>query len=64
MIVASILDDFSQFISNLSSVHLGPLLIGMACFVAYLSLRALAFRNILQDAYPAERVPYQQMWGA
>lgn len=64
MIVASILDDFSRFISNLSSVHLGPLLIGMACFVAYLSLRALAFRNILQDAYPTVQVPYQQVWGA
>ncbi len=36
----------------------------MACFVAYLSLRALAFRNILQDAYPDVKVPYQQMWGA
>lgn len=64
MIVASIFDDLSRFISNLSSVHLGPLLIGMACFVAYLSLRALAFRNILQDAYPHVKVPYQQMWGA
>lgn len=64
MIVASILDDFSRFISNLSSVHLGPLLIGMACFVVYLSLRALAFRNILQDAYPTVKVPYQQVWGA
>lgn len=64
MILASIFEDLSRFVSNLSSVHLGPLLIGMACFVAYLSLRALAFRNILQDAYPGVRVPYQQMWGA
>ncbi|MBO9533382.1 MAG: flippase-like domain-containing protein [Solirubrobacteraceae bacterium] len=64
MIVASILDDFSQFISNLSNVHLGPLLIGMACFIAYLSLRALAWRNILAAAFPESRVPYQQMWGA
>lgn len=64
MILASILDDFSRFISNLSSVHLGPLLIGMACFVAYLSLRALAFRNILQDAYPKVQVPYLKIWGA
>jgi uncharacterized membrane protein YbhN (UPF0104 family) len=64
VIVASILDDLSQFISNLSSVHLGPLLIGMACFVGYLSLRALAWRNILQAAFPDVRVPYVQMWGA
>ena len=55
MIVASILDDLSQFISNLSSVHLGPLLLGMACFIGYLSLRALAWRNILQAADYAGR---------
>ncbi|MEH3053637.1 MAG: lysylphosphatidylglycerol synthase transmembrane domain-containing protein [Patulibacter minatonensis] len=64
MIVASILDDFSAFFSNLSKVHLGPLLIGMVCFVAYLSLRALAFRNILAAAFPEQKVPYRQMWGA
>jgi uncharacterized membrane protein YbhN (UPF0104 family) len=64
VIVASIFDDLARFVANLSSVHLGPLLLGMACFVAYLSLRALAFRNILQDAYPHQEVPYVQMWGA
>ena len=64
MIVASIFSDLRSFFSSLSDVHLVPLLIGMACFVAYLSLRALAFRNILQDAYPTERVPYLKIWGA
>ena len=64
MIVASIIDDLRGFFSTLGDVHLVPLLIGMACFVAYLSLRALAFRNILQDAYPTVAVPYRQVWGA
>lgn len=64
MIVATIFSDLSEFFSNLSDVHLVPLLIGMVCFVAYLSLRALAFRNILQDAYPMTVVPYRQIWGA
>ncbi len=64
MIAGSIFSDLSSFFSSLSDVDLVPLLIGMALFVAYLSLRALAFRNILVDAYPDEVVPYRQIWGA
>lgn len=64
MIVAGIFSDLSSFFSSLSDVHLVPLLSGMVCFVVYLSLRALAFRNILQDAYPKTVVPYRQVWGA
>ncbi len=64
MIVANILDDLQTFFSNLSSVELGPLAIGLCCFLAYLSLRALAFRNILQDAFPRTPVAYRQIWGA
>ncbi|MBJ7472994.1 MAG: flippase-like domain-containing protein, partial [Solirubrobacteraceae bacterium] len=64
MIAASIFSDVQSFFSSLSDVQLVPLLIGMACFVVYLSLRALAFRNILQDAYPKETVDYRQIWGA
>ena len=64
MILASIIDDLGLFFSSLGDVHVGPLLIGMVLFVAYLSLRALAFRNILQDAYPHQQVPYGKIWGA
>jgi uncharacterized membrane protein YbhN (UPF0104 family) len=64
VIVGSFIDDLGGFFSNLGHVQLVPLLIGMALFVAYLSFRALAFRNILQDAYPHERVPYPKVWGA
>ncbi len=64
MIVGSIIDDLRGFFSTLGDVHLLPLGIGMALFVAYLSLRALAFRNILQAAYPDQVVPYPKIWGA
>lgn len=62
--LGSFFGDLGNFIDTLGSVSLGPLVLGMALFVAYLSLRALAFRNILQDAYPQETVPYRQIWGA
>ncbi len=64
MIAGSIFADLRSFFASLSDVHLVPLLVGMALFIGYLSLRALAFRNILQDAYPDKVVPYRQIWGA
>lgn len=64
MIVAGFLQDLRGFFSSLSEVSLLPLLIGALLFIGYLSLRALAFRNILQDAYPHTTVPYRQIWGA
>lgn len=64
MVIASFFGDLRSFVDTLGDVALGPLLLGMALFVAYLSLRALAFRNILQDAYPHTTVPYREIWGA
>lgn len=64
MIIASFFSDLGSFFSSLGDVHLTPLLLGAVLFVAYLSMRALAFRNILQDAYPGTPVPFKQIWGA
>lgn len=68
---ASIIDDLraftdaaAQFFTRLTDLRWGPLLIGLAFFIAYLSLRAAAFRNVLRAAYPAERIPFKQIWGA
>ncbi len=36
-----------------------PLLLGMAAFVGYLSLRAKALHNTLRAAYPDEEIPYR-----
>ena len=40
------------------------LLLGMAIFIGYLSLRARASFNILRAAYPEERIEFRSIWGA
>jgi glycosyltransferase 2 family protein len=60
----SFFDAVDDFFSNLAAVHWGPLLIGAACFTIYLSFRARASFNILRAAYPDERFPFRNLWGA
>ena len=71
MPLASIGDSFSSFFdavgdfaSNLAAVDWLALLLGLAIFVAYLSLRAVASFRILRAAYPAERFRFREIWGA
>jgi uncharacterized protein (TIRG00374 family) len=68
---ASIGDSFSAFFdavgdfgSNLAAVRWGSLLIGLAAFAVYMSLRARASFHILRAAYPEERIRFRQVWGA
>jgi len=53
-----------EFLSNLASVRLGPLLIGCLLFTVYLTFRARASFNILRAAYPSERFRFLDIWGA
>ena len=71
MLYASIGDSFSSFFdavgdfaSNLAAVQWLSLLLAMAIFVAYLSLRARASFHILRAAYPDERFLFRHIWGA
>ena len=60
----SFFDAVDEFFSNLASVQLLPLLLALAFFTAYLTLRARASFNILRAAYPTERIPFREIWGA
>jgi uncharacterized membrane protein YbhN (UPF0104 family) len=57
-------DSVGQFFDSLGRIHLIPLLIGLACFGVYLTLRSRAFFNVLRAAYPAERIEFRRIWGA
>jgi uncharacterized membrane protein YbhN (UPF0104 family) len=68
---ASIGDSFSAFFnavgdfgSSLAEVKWGALLIALAAFGIYLTLRARASFNILRAAYPGERIEFIRIWGA
>ena len=60
----SFFDAVDSFFSNLASVGLVPLLISLACFTTYLTLRARASFNILRAAYPTEPIHFREIWGA
>jgi uncharacterized membrane protein YbhN (UPF0104 family) len=60
----SFFDAVDSFFSNLASVRLGPLLLALVLFTAYLSLRARASFNILRAAYPDEQFNFREIWGA
>jgi len=69
--LASIGDSFSSFFdavgdfaANLAAVNWLALLLGMALFIGYLTVRARASFNILRAAYPEERIAFRNIWGA
>jgi uncharacterized protein (TIRG00374 family) len=69
--LASIGDSFNSFFDavgdfgeSIGAINWFALLLGMAIFVGYLSLRARASFNILRAAYPGERIEFRHIWGA
>jgi uncharacterized protein (TIRG00374 family) len=62
--IQSFLDAVGQFFGDLGKVGVGSLLLGLACFGVYLSIRALAYFNVLRAAYPGERIQFRRIWGA
>jgi uncharacterized membrane protein YbhN (UPF0104 family) len=60
----SFFDAVDQFVSNLASVRLVPLLVAALFFTAYLTMRARASFHILRAAYPNERFRFLHIWGA
>jgi uncharacterized membrane protein YbhN (UPF0104 family) len=62
--LGSFLDAVGQFFSSLADLHWGPLLLGLACFGIYLTLRSRAYFNVLRAAYPTERIAFRRIWGA
>ena len=71
MPLASIGDSFSSFFDavgdfaeSVGAINWFTLLLGMAVFVGYLSLRARASFNILRAAYPGEAIDFKHVWGA
>jgi uncharacterized membrane protein YbhN (UPF0104 family) len=60
----SFFDAVGEFAESVGAINWLALLLGMAIFIGYLSLRARASFNILRAAYPAERIDFKHIWGA
>jgi len=57
-------DAVNNFFDSLGAIHWGPLLLGMACFGIYLTLRSRAYFNVLRAAYPTEHILFRNIWAA
>jgi uncharacterized membrane protein YbhN (UPF0104 family) len=57
-------DAVGDFFGSVAAIQWLALLIGLAAFGVYLSLRARASFHILRAAYPDERFQFRYIWGA
>ena len=62
--IGSFFDAVEDFFANLASVGWGSLVLGLACFGVYLTLRSRAWFHVLRAAYPHERFLWRHVWGA
>ncbi len=62
--ISSFADAVGDFFASLSQIGLGSLVLGLIAFVVYLSIRSLAYYNVLRAAYPTETIAFRRIWGA
>ncbi|MCW3016588.1 MAG: flippase-like protein [Solirubrobacterales bacterium] len=62
--ITGFLDSVGKFFDSIGQLQFGPLLIALASFGIYLTLRSRAFYNVLRAAYPTERIQFRRIWGA
>jgi uncharacterized membrane protein YbhN (UPF0104 family) len=61
---SSFFDAVGDFLGSVAAINWLALLLGLACFAIYLTLRARASFHILRAAYPDERFEFRSIWGA
>jgi uncharacterized membrane protein YbhN (UPF0104 family) len=64
VIAASFLTSVEEFFGQFAAVGWLSLLLGCAFFGGFLTLRSRACFNVLRAAYPTERFPWRNIWGA
>jgi uncharacterized membrane protein YbhN (UPF0104 family) len=62
--IGEFFDAVGEFFARFGDVGFGSLLIGLACFGVYLTLRSRAYFNVLRAAYPDEPIAFRRIWGA
>jgi uncharacterized membrane protein YbhN (UPF0104 family) len=60
----SFFDAVGSFFENLAAVQWPALIIALALFTVYLTLRARASLHILRAAYPEAEIEFKRVWGA
>jgi uncharacterized membrane protein YbhN (UPF0104 family) len=62
--IANFFGAVGDFFARFGEIQFGSLLLGLACFGVYLTIRSRAYFNVLRAAYPDERIQWRRIWGA
>lgn len=62
--IGDFFDAVGTFFDRLGAVSWGSLLLGLALFGVYLTIRSRAYFNVLRAAYPGARFRWREIWGA
>jgi uncharacterized membrane protein YbhN (UPF0104 family) len=62
--ISGFFDSAGQFFSQLASLSWVALLLGLALYALYLTLRSRALFHAVRAAYPGEKVRWRDVWGA
>jgi uncharacterized membrane protein YbhN (UPF0104 family) len=62
--IANFFGAVGDFSGRLAEIQLGALVLGLAFFGLYLSIRARAYFHVLRAAYPDEPIAFRRIWGA
>jgi len=62
--IGSFFEAVGDFFSRLAEIQLGSLLLGLALFGGYLTLRSRAYFHVLRAAYPDQPIAFRRIWGA
>ena len=63
-LAAGFFESVGKFFSSLGGLDWIPLLVGLACFGIYLTLRSRGYFNVLRAAYPDTPIQWRRIWGA
>lgn len=64
LVASGFIESASKFINDLTAVRPWPLLAGIGCFVAYLTVRSRAYLHIIRAAFPRAEIRWREIWGA
>lgn len=62
--VSDVVRGIGNFFKSLTDISPLSLLLGIVCFVIYLTIRSRAYFNVLRAAYPDAKIQWRRIWGA
>jgi uncharacterized membrane protein YbhN (UPF0104 family) len=62
--LSSFIDSVGQFFDRLAGIDWVAMIVGLAAFATYLTIRSRAYFHVLRAAYPREQFQFRKVWAA